>query len=657
MNVGCRNLLAAPFLCVVVRPITKGGPMRHRIKQTYSVQKDVARDTGDKFCTNRQQLRPSHLLHSDKNTCFYKSKLSGKGCFRKVQLACNFTKEESGSGPRPLQLSKVKTTVGRLIPLGLPIVSSLVLLLVLGMMINPVGIEGNTDKVYAVENEDPGIVPYTVPPDDGVSLTLNTTLPENETIEKEVSGSGAKYITVDFTVGAHNVDDYKVFVQADSTTLTGTSYQDAITSISTPTTATGMNSATKQWGYDVVAGANASMDSMTFKSIQTGVTTPAATVTGENGGKIVNHTQPYTLAFAANLDGAKADHYKSNITLSVAANAEEVAQKSFIGVTDPTTNKTYTYMQDVDKSVCNNLPAGAEFQLRDKRDEKIYWIGKLSDGLCWMTQNLDLDLKQGQVLTSVLSDTPSFTLSDKEGTLPSDTIISSAVWEWSDSSVRSYDPGVNIFLDGKTLSKAPDAVLTTEWFSLEDSGLDSSWTVTYDEYFVQASQFVGTDGISICSKTAGGMISDKNLDYPQCRVYYYEYLLVRARYDVHYMQGNYYSYGAATARSNTGRTTIDAPYSICPSGWKLPISRSGNSMWQAAGVTTAALAMASPNYYILAGRIISSPLEDVGSRGYYWSASSNSDNAYTFQFAATGSPNFYGNNGKGCGMSVRCVAR
>ena len=43
-------------------------------------------------------------------------------------------------------------------------------------------------------------------------------------------------------------------------------------------------------------------------------------------------------------------------------------------------------------------------QLIDVRDGKKYWIARLVDGNCWMTQNLDLDFVAGKELTSDTSD-------------------------------------------------------------------------------------------------------------------------------------------------------------------------------------------------------------------------------------------------------------
>ncbi len=49
-----------------------------------------------------------------------------------------------------------------------------------------------------------------------------------------------------------------------------------------------------------------------------------------------------------------------------------------------------TYMQDMTAEVCQNTYGHASKQLIDKRDNKTYWVTKLMDGNCWMTQNLEL---------------------------------------------------------------------------------------------------------------------------------------------------------------------------------------------------------------------------------------------------------------------------
>ena len=53
----------------------------------------------------------------------------------------------------------------------------------------------------------------------------------------------------------------------------------------------------------------------------------------------------------------------------------------------------YYKLQDMNSSICGMVDVtDDELQVIDTRDNKVYWIAKLKDGHCWMTQNLDLDL-------------------------------------------------------------------------------------------------------------------------------------------------------------------------------------------------------------------------------------------------------------------------
>ena len=79
------------------------------------------------------------------------------------------------------------------------------------------------------------------------------------------------------------------------------------------------------------------------------------------------------------------------------------------------------YMQEMSQVVCYRAQEGEEGRLEDIRDGKTYWVAKLKDGNCWMTQNLDITDK---IITSADSDivSGSFTIptSDISGFTSSD---------------------------------------------------------------------------------------------------------------------------------------------------------------------------------------------------------------------------------------------
>ena len=92
------------------------------------------------------------------------------------------------------------------------------------------------------------------------------------------------------------------------------------------------------------------------------------------------------------------------------------------------------YMQDMTSRTCNTTPIGSTKQLIDLRDNKKYWVAKLTDGNCWMTQNLDLDLSVRTALTP--SDTDVFS----SWTPSANTATNISGFERSDTGM-SYDPG------------------------------------------------------------------------------------------------------------------------------------------------------------------------------------------------------------------------
>ena len=144
---------------------------------------------------------------------------------------------------------------------------------------------------------------------------------------------------------------------------------------------------------------------------------------------------------------------------------------------------------------------------------------------------------------------------------------------------------------------------------------------------------------------------------------------------------SYYSWDAATLGSGRGISTenTDAPYSICPKGWRLPTSgNSSNGEWKRGDFYALATAYgadlensyyqssstfynnAGPNTtvpnFLLAGYYYSSSFYGGGSYGRYWSSTSYRDSNYarylyvysSSVYSADYFPRWYG-------FSVRCL--
>ena len=61
-------------------------------------------------------------------------------------------------------------------------------------------------------------------------------------------------------------------------------------------------------------------------------------------------------------------------------------------------------MQEMRPSICAATPVGTEVQLKDTRDDQTYFVRKMSDGKCWMVQNLAYGKVRSNSLTSLSTD-------------------------------------------------------------------------------------------------------------------------------------------------------------------------------------------------------------------------------------------------------------
>ena len=289
-------------------------------------------------------------------------------------------------------------------------------------------------------------------------------------------------------------------------------------------------------------------------------------------------------------------------------------------------------MQHMTPEICAKAPEGATKQLIDWRDKKTYWVAKLADGNCWMTQNLELDLTSGESLTPELSDVSA-------NWNPGATTFTSA-----QEGVRgsSYYNTVQSWNLGKYVWKTPNSTS----YCQPDTNFSESSCASYwqDASNMTPMTTYRTDGVSVDGNT----------------------------YDAHYLAGNYYSWEAATAGTGHSYTSSgsQAPDSICPKGFELPLSHTNNNnvsgsfynllnqygFTSSTGSGTNSITRA-PLFFVRSGYVYpSSYLGDAGNDGYYWSSVAYSSSyAYTlfFRSSAVGPSDNYR---RYYGQSVRCVA-
>lgn len=270
-----------------------------------------------------------------------------------------------------------------------------------------------------------------------------------------------------------------------------------------------------------------------------------------------------------------------------------------------------TTMQQMTPEICAASDIGEEQQLTDVRDNKTYWVAKLADNNCWMTQNLDFDLNQSASFTHAEMDTVFSSWSGYRNTIQGAANLNSTNWKNRTGSPFSFDPG-DYYYDGSTAS-ANCNYLTTNCAHFSKTPYDSN--------------------------------------------------------GAHGHVGNYYSWTAAIGDSYYGNeyTTLgmELNNSICPAGWTLP-----HGVNSASGNDFAALSSASSwptnsdktliegqTYFVRAGYINNGALTNAGTQGYIWGSTVySSSNAAVLSFQSNSVQPATTNN-RGYGFTVRCIAR
>ena len=293
------------------------------------------------------------------------------------------------------------------------------------------------------------------------------------------------------------------------------------------------------------------------------------------------------------------------------------------------TISTITYMQDMTPQICGASTENETKRLIDKRDGKYYWVAKLKDGNCWMTQNLELDLSTNTPLTSELSDVTS-SWTPTNGTYTSAQSGSHRGYE-----IQSWNLGKYVWKNPNSSGRCGDS-----------SGDYDFATADCNAYWQSVSSWA-----PMTEYRTDGVTHDSN----------------SKTYDAHYLAGNYYSWNAATAGTGASAANgTEATSSICPKGFKLP-PNSGNSSYN--NLTKAynidrnggEIIRSAPLFFVGSGYVI--PLyhyiSNAGSTGIYWSLTAFASSSHTAYYLEFGFPRVEPSKylwGNDHGFSVRCVA-
>ncbi len=267
------------------------------------------------------------------------------------------------------------------------------------------------------------------------------------------------------------------------------------------------------WGYALT-----SVDAGTDDTVYTGLDNAK----GDNiyYTKSTTSNDSYDLNIAVAVDASlPAGGYRNGIVVSAVANPISIS--GF---------KSIYYMQEMTPEICAEAKEHEEGQLVDKRDHKIYWVGKLKDGNCWMTQNLDLDLSTDIALTP--EDT-----NVTENWTPQESTSTESYWvenplAHNTNPINSYDPGFFVV-------KNPSLVANCT------SRKNLAGCANFQNVSQYHPGFIATETNAVDSASS--------------------------TYDAHYLVGNYYQPNAALVGKGTA-DNINKQFTedICPKNWSLP---------------------------------------------------------------------------------------
>ena len=293
-------------------------------------------------------------------------------------------------------------------------------------------------------------------------------------------------------------------------------------------------------------------------------------------------------------------------------------------------NTSYFIMQEV-ANWKNDLDEEESVQAIDIRDGKIYWVTKLKDGNIWMTQNLDFDIDT----------TITYTHNDTDLGWDPNSFDTNATWK-PDTTNGKYNLPVN-------------GTSVPGWSNQNNYPYSADPGDVY--YYTSNSTSADTKYDSLLACTTAGHTEG------ECK---------------HYHAGNYYNWTAAIASNNSSSLTTqytNAPNSICPKGWRLPIATNadqsiyefGELLYQQGIITTKTSTSYTENgfnnirkaplWLVRTGRIYTGIRDNMAEGGYYWSSTVvDRDNAYR-SYLISSRILSYNNIDKLYGWSIRCLAR
>ncbi len=271
----------------------------------------------------------------------------------------------------------------------------------------------------------------------GVESVLRIDLPNDITIRIEPGNKDAYTVPVHLGIYTNNPGGYFSYISTnknriDASDVIANSLNHVddnrykIDPLAAPTTIEQFPAG--YWGYSIDGG-------KTFNSVPAANDTPALANTDSG------------LYFGVKVPSDQASGRYSNTIIATAVTRHvQTPDELFNGI---------EYMQDMTQEICETENSGMSKQLIDRRDGKKYWVTKMRDNSCWMTQNLDFEIAStGTTLTPADSNVFASRTITKEAEGTSNNIFYSDLGDYYIPNGDNYDDDGN---PASTVELAADA--------------------------------------------------------------------------------------------------------------------------------------------------------------------------------------------------------
>lgn len=438
----------------------------------------------------------------------------------------------------------------------------------------------------------------------GIGFTFNPTLSvslssSDLVISNLTPGSSANSNSINVSVATNAAYGYTLSANASSNDLVHSNNTNTFSSIAIDADLASLDKDENNniWGYST------SLDNGSSWSNYNGLSSSTSTTLIDNS-NTADSTGNIDFKIGAKAGSTQASGIYTNTInfIAVSKVAPMSLLDSFIASGAEQLNG-YFKMQDMTHSICSNVDIEeSELQLIDVRDNKIYWVAKLKDGNCWMTQNLDLDLSHDKPLTSNNTDLTDHSLSSV----------------YADGYSYDAEAGVTIWV--------PSTYAETVDF--EGTNI-KGWTSSY----------VIPSSASKIDDTNTGHLSSGNW---------------------------YNGTAVIASNDSSGISIGNAANSICPLNWRLPNANNSefailNNLYNNGSTSSDANLIIMPLYLTKSGTADTGHLVHFSAKGYYWSATITQNTRVAVNLRFTSDivqPNYTSTDyGRDSGFSVRCLAR